>query len=57
MQTESSWEQDIGLVAGVHADTWLSRLRSSGRDVARDLNAERAVADFTAPRNTYADAR
>lgn len=56
MQTEPSWEQGVGLVAGVHAGTWLDKLRSSGRDVARDLSAERAVAAFIAARDAYADA-
>jgi hypothetical protein len=56
MQTESSWEQGIGLVAGVHAGTWLDKLRSSGRDVARDLSTELAIAGFIAARDAYADA-
>lgn len=53
MQTAPLWNQGIGVVAGVHADTWLDKLRSSGRDVARDLNAERAVSGFIAARKRH----
>ena len=55
MQPEAVWEQGVGLVAGVHASSWLNKLRSSGRDVARDLSAERAIAGFITARDAYAE--
>ena len=56
MQAKVSWQQGVGLVAGIHADTWLPELRSSGRDLARDLSAERAITDYIAARDAYAAA-
>lgn len=57
MPQEPRWEDGVGLVAGVHAGTWLEKLRSSGRDVGRDLAAERAVTGFMTARDAYAEAR
>jgi len=53
MAEEPKWVEGVGLVAGVHAETWLARLRSSARDVARDLSAERAIAAFMADRDAH----
>lgn len=57
MQAEPEWLDGVGLVAGVHAESWLSKLRSSGRDVARDLSAERAIADYVEQRQPHEDLR
>ena len=57
MQAEPEWVDGVGLVAGVHADSWLSKLRSSAQDVARDLSAERAITEFMADRQAYTDAK
>lgn len=56
MQTEPNWKDGVGLVAGVHAKSWLTKLRSSGRDIARDRDAERTISDFIQARDAYADA-
>jgi hypothetical protein len=56
MRAEPLWEDTAGLVAGRHADTWLEKLSASGRDLARDLPAERAIAGFIAARDAYQDA-
>lgn len=56
MQPEPSWKDGVGLVAGIHAELWLTRLRSSGLDVARDLLAERTISDFIAARDVHAAA-
>lgn len=56
MRPQATWQQGVGLVAGFHADVWLPELRSSGRDVARDLSVERAITDYIAARDAYAGA-
>ena len=56
MQAEPEWVDGVGLVAGVHAESWLTKLRSSARDVARDLSAERAISGYMEYRGAYADA-
>lgn len=57
MGEEATWQDGIGLVAGVHAQTWLDKLRSSGRDLARDLSAEQVITRFIVARDAYANAR
>lgn len=56
MSPEPVWKDGVGLVAGVHAEAWLARLRSSGSGLARDLSAEQAISGFITARDTYADA-
>jgi hypothetical protein len=53
MPTTASWEDGIGIVAGVHSANWLPGLRSSGRELSRDLAAEGAIKAFVERRDTY----
>lgn len=53
MSADPTWLGGVGIVAGAHANVWLSKLQMSGQGVARDLEAQKAVARFIVLRDQY----
>jgi hypothetical protein len=54
MPAEPTWHDGVGVLAGLHGQAWLSKLRASGRGLARDLPAERTITHFMQERDAHA---